>query len=132
MALDPGLKSLAQGRTAASSVRSEGGQGAPFGSFVAMSLGEIKAHESAERLAGFRNDLGPFRCAALQRVGRRLDDEIFLGLELLVEAALGEASAFHEVIQADPIKTSRPEKSTCDVDDRSTVLLRLSAADSHG
>jgi hypothetical protein len=61
-----------------------------------------------------------------------VDNEIHLGLELFIEAALGEASAFHQVIQADPVKTSRPEKSTCDVDDRSTVLLRLSATDPHG
>src|ERR1700722_832360 len=81
---------------------------------------------------GIRDDLAPIHRRARHRAPACLFDQIVLGREMAVEAAMRQVGGFHNVGHADAAETLATKQRARRIDDAFTIFGGLLPAYSHG
>ena len=119
-------------RALAGDFRSDCGHGAAAAGGVAMFWREVGGGERFEGVAGgLIDDVGPVLPHTQDSACACLGDEVFLGFEVAVEAAVGEACGLHEFGDADAVDAALAKEPGCDVEDSLVVFGFLDAAYFH-
>src|ERR1700738_1499265 len=92
----------------------------------AMSFGQVLGHE-----IGQVGVAALFLDAALQRARDSLGGEVVLRSEMTIEAAMGEAGAIHDCVDANAVEPFLAKKPRSGVDDPLSILGRLVPGDPH-
>ena len=130
---DPGLKSRLHGWTLPGRIGTQRDDRTTIHLLGAVAHAEIEIDNCRQRM--IRPGPGRIRPTfrgALQRAPGRLRCQIILGFELLVEGALRQTGAGHQILQPDAVEPVLPEQAAGHVDDRLPVFLGLLPRHTHG
>src|SRR5580692_792424 len=126
-------KGLAHDLAAARRVVAQRGKGAAPARVVAMFWRQVMFEQRRVGAVGRRFDqLGPVRCRPRHAAAAGLGDEILLGGEMAVEAAMGQIGRFHDVGNADAAKALGTKQGTGGVDDTLAMFGGFFPAYPHG
>ena len=125
-------ESVLHHRTAACGVGAERREYAALPGLIAMARLQIAREQSGIGLVGrFRGGFLPVRGGLRRRLAAGLRDEIVLGREVAVEAAMREIGRLHDVGDADAAKAFGAKQRARRIDDAFAVLRRFLPAHSH-
>jgi hypothetical protein len=78
-----------------------------------------------------RGDIGPIHGGTCHCTLARLRDQIVFGIEMPVEAAMGQLRRLHDVGDADAVKPLLARQRACRIDDAFAVFCGFLSAHAH-
>src|SRR3954451_590296 len=132
--LDEVPKTLGEGRTnwrrLAHRLGGETGDRAAAPGAVTMARRQIGVHQRPERIIA-RSELAPAGRLLRQHLRARFGGELILRAELMIEAAMRQAGALHDLGDRDALESLLAEQPTSYLDDPRAIFRRLLPAHFH-
>src|SRR5205085_5322965 len=132
--LDEVPKALGEGRTdrdrLAHRLGGETGDRAAAPGAVAMARRKIGIHQRPERIIA-RSELAPAGRLLRQHLRAAFGGEFILRAKLMIEAAIRQASALHDLGDRDALESLLAEQPDSDLDDPRAIFRRLLPAHFH-